>query len=159
MGYHFSSGLAATPYLCLIFFKITRALAIILELMRKKSEINRIKIKGGCQSGRKGVTHNTKSDLPLEFCWKSKVITINSNKFGLPNSNPQTLGRISSICEHTESSEHSCRAVIQLNSALEGPGVTKPGKQIKIHHLSNTTLFFEGYAYRYTIHFRHKNRF
>ena len=27
--------------------------------------INRTKIKGGCQSGRKVVTHNSKSDLPL----------------------------------------------------------------------------------------------
>ena len=37
--------------LCLIYFKII--------------EINQIKIKGGCQSGRKVVTHNAKSDLPL----------------------------------------------------------------------------------------------
>ena len=33
--------------------------------MHKKFEINRTKIKGGCQSGRKVVTHNSKSDLPL----------------------------------------------------------------------------------------------
>ena len=33
--------------------------------MDKKFEINWIKIKGGCQSGRKMVTHNSKSDLPL----------------------------------------------------------------------------------------------
>ena len=33
--------------------------------MPKKFEINRTKIKGGCQSGRKVVTHNSKSDLPL----------------------------------------------------------------------------------------------
>ena len=32
--------------------------------MHKKFEINRTKIKGGCQSGRKVVTHNSKSDLP-----------------------------------------------------------------------------------------------
>ena len=32
--------------------------------MHKKFDINRTKIKGGCQSGRKVVTHN-KSDLPL----------------------------------------------------------------------------------------------
>ena len=31
----------------------------------KKFEINRTKIKGGCQSGGKVVTHNSKSDLPL----------------------------------------------------------------------------------------------
>ena len=33
--------------------------------MHKKFVINRTKIKGGCQSGRKVVTHNSKSDLPL----------------------------------------------------------------------------------------------
>ncbi len=44
----------------------------------------------------------------------------------LPSSSPQTLGRISRICEHTESSEHNWRAVRQLRAALEGPGVTKP---------------------------------
>ena len=33
--------------------------------MHKKFEINQIKIKGGCQSGREAVTHNSKSDLPL----------------------------------------------------------------------------------------------
>ena len=33
--------------------------------MQKKFEINLTKIKGGCQSGRKMVTHNSKSDLPL----------------------------------------------------------------------------------------------
>ena len=33
--------------------------------MRKKFEINRTKIKGGFQSGRKMVTHNSKSYLPL----------------------------------------------------------------------------------------------
>ena len=36
--------------------------------MHKKFEINRTKIKGrlaGCQSGRKLVTHDSKSDLPL----------------------------------------------------------------------------------------------
>ena len=33
--------------------------------MHKKFEINRTKIKGGCQSGRKVVPHDSKSDLPL----------------------------------------------------------------------------------------------
>ena len=33
--------------------------------MHKKFEINRTKIKGGCQSGRKVVTHDFKSDLLL----------------------------------------------------------------------------------------------
>ena len=33
--------------------------------MHKKCDINWTKIKGGCQSGRKVVTNNSKSDLPL----------------------------------------------------------------------------------------------
>ena len=33
--------------------------------MHEKFEINRTKIKGGLQLGRKGVAHNAKSDLPL----------------------------------------------------------------------------------------------
>ena len=33
--------------------------------MHKKFEIIQIKIKGGCQPGRKVVTHKSKSDLPL----------------------------------------------------------------------------------------------
>ena len=33
--------------------------------MQKKFEINRTKIKGGSWLGRKVVTHNSKSDLPL----------------------------------------------------------------------------------------------
>ena len=37
----------------------------VLEHMHKKLDVNRTKIKGGCQSGRKVVTHTSKSDLPL----------------------------------------------------------------------------------------------
>ena len=33
--------------------------------MHKMFKINQTKIKGGCQSGRKVATHNSKSDLPL----------------------------------------------------------------------------------------------
>ena len=38
---------------------------ILLEHMHKKFEINRTKIKGGCQPGRKVVAHDSKSNLPL----------------------------------------------------------------------------------------------
>ena len=34
--------------------------------MHKKFEVNRTKIKGGCQSERKVVTHDSKRDLPLD---------------------------------------------------------------------------------------------
>ena len=37
------------------------------EHMHKKFKMNRTKFKGGCQSGRKLVTHNAKSDLPLVY--------------------------------------------------------------------------------------------
>ena len=36
-----------------------------LDHMHKKFEINQTKTKGSCQSGRKVVTHHSKSDLPL----------------------------------------------------------------------------------------------
>ena len=42
--------------------------------MHKKFEINGTKIKGGCQSGRKVVTHNSKSDLPLTVSMKKTKI-------------------------------------------------------------------------------------
>ena len=70
MGYHFSSRLTATLDLCLIYFKTTLTLAILLEHMHKKFEINQTKIRGGCQSVRKVVTHNSKSDLPLQPGWR-----------------------------------------------------------------------------------------
>ena len=48
---------------------------MLLEHMHKKFELNQTKIKGGCQSGRKMVTHNSKSDLPLHVAVTSlKVI-------------------------------------------------------------------------------------
>ena len=34
--------------------------------MHKKFEVNRTKIKGGCQSCRKVVAHDSRSDLPLD---------------------------------------------------------------------------------------------
>ena len=68
VDYHFSSRLIANLNLCLISFKITRALAILLEHRHKKFEINRTNVKGGCLSGIKVITHNSKSDLPLVIC-------------------------------------------------------------------------------------------
>ena len=44
--------------------------------MHKKFEINWTKIKDGCQSGRKVVTHNSKSDLPLVNTIKSIHTTV-----------------------------------------------------------------------------------
>ena len=41
--------------------------------MHKNFDINRWEIKGGCQSGRKMVTHNSKSDLTLEY-WQFWVL-------------------------------------------------------------------------------------
>ena len=41
--------------------------------MHKKFEITWTKIKGGCQSGRKVVTHDSKSDFPLAVSCKNAV--------------------------------------------------------------------------------------
>ena len=57
-----------------IYFKITRELAILLEHMHKKFEISGTKIKGGCQSGRKVVAHDSKSDLPSEVSRERKHV-------------------------------------------------------------------------------------
>ena len=54
--------------------------------MHKKFEINRTKIKGSCLSGRKVVTHNSKSDLPLKPEKKPEVrVTKILNLEGLTN--------------------------------------------------------------------------
>ena len=45
----------------------------VLEHMYKKFEINQTKIKSGCQTGRKVLTYNSKSDLPLHIVKKSKM--------------------------------------------------------------------------------------
>ena len=65
MCYHFSYRLTVT--LNLIYFKITWALSTFLEHMHKTFEINWTNIKGGCQLGRKVVTHDSKSDLSLVY--------------------------------------------------------------------------------------------
>ena len=46
---------------------------MLLEHMQKKFDINRTNVKDGCKSGRKVVTHNSKSDLTL--CTWSSVNT------------------------------------------------------------------------------------
>ena len=51
--------------------------------MHKKFEINRTKVKGGCQSGRKVVTHNSKSDLPLNDNKLGMYHELNSEHLGL----------------------------------------------------------------------------
>ena len=48
--------------------------------MHKKFEINRTEIKGGCQSGRKVVTHDYKSNLPLPFIENGMVKYTNEKK-------------------------------------------------------------------------------
>ena len=49
--------------------------------MHKKFERIRTKIKGGCQSGRKVVTHNFKSDLPLVlpvYCYMMIIFAVSA---------------------------------------------------------------------------------
>ena len=57
--------------------------------MHKKFEINRTKINGVCQSGRKVVPHNSKSDLPLihscffKFLESEITIISHCDQFGI----------------------------------------------------------------------------
>ena len=52
----------------------SNSVCILLEHMYKKFEINGTKIKGGCQSVRYEVPHDSKSDLPLvqSLKWRGK---------------------------------------------------------------------------------------
>ena len=43
------------------------ACAVQYVTLHKKFKVNHTKIKGGCQSGRKVLPHNSKDHLPLEF--------------------------------------------------------------------------------------------
>ena len=58
--------------------------------MHKKFEIDRTKIKGGCQSGRKVVTHNSKSDLPLASIF---LVNITADQFLLAPFSSVALSR------------------------------------------------------------------
>ena len=51
--------------------------------MNKKFENNRTKIKGGCQSGRKVVTYNSRSDLPLKTALKTGAPFGNDKKLSV----------------------------------------------------------------------------
>ena len=59
--------------------------------MHKKLEINRTKIKGGCQPGSKVVTYNSKSDLPLELNFLKLEKSVTSLKYGVIKSNELEL--------------------------------------------------------------------
>ena len=67
--------------------------------MHKKFEINRTKIKGGCQSGRKEVTHNSKSDLPLELCYAKLALLLPTRGIArlLPSELNCSLGAVSRL--------------------------------------------------------------
>ena len=90
MGYHFSSWLTAILNLCRINFKITWSLIILLENMHKKFEMNWTKIKGSCQSARKVVTHDSKSDLPL-ILMIFKITYYKNTSFHFSNVSFETL--------------------------------------------------------------------
>ena len=47
--------------------------------LHKKFDVNQTKIKGGCQSGRKVVSNNSKSDLPLVNLNGSAIFANNLN--------------------------------------------------------------------------------
>ena len=60
--------------------------------MYKKFEINQAKIKGGCQSGSKVVTHDSKIDLHLVFTYSSLIFFEVNHQNG-----PKLLNRILTI--------------------------------------------------------------
>ena len=70
-------------------------LAILLEHMHKKFEINQTKIKVGCQSERKVVPHDSKSDLPLMSSKPSETSEASESPGSSVSSN---LSKISQTC-------------------------------------------------------------
>ena len=75
--------------------------------MHKKFEINQAKIKVSCQSGRKAVTHDSKSDLPLACSWNSfgKMINEETTKKSssqmityFPETHSYEIGLVMNIC-------------------------------------------------------------
>ena len=56
----------------LIFVRI---ISNLLCMCSWDSEVNKTKIKGGCQSGRKVVPHDSKSDLPLDRLSSKYILT------------------------------------------------------------------------------------
>ena len=48
--------------------------------MHRKFEINQTNIKGGCHSGIKATTHDSKSDLPLQKTTHKKFLSFQSQK-------------------------------------------------------------------------------
>ena len=63
--YHFSSQLTVTLNLSPNYLKLLVHVLHWYGWCSCDFEINQTKIKGGCQSGRKVVPHNSKNDLPL----------------------------------------------------------------------------------------------
>ena len=77
LGLPLFSRLKATLNLCLIYLKL---LVHVLQQYCQCScdfEVNQTKIKGGCQSGRKVVTHTSKSDLPLVYITEKCYVYVN----------------------------------------------------------------------------------
>ena len=90
--------------------------------MHKKFEINWTKIKGGCQSGRKVIPHNSRSDLPLtdiksvtkcDFLFSDLVITSEG-------------GAAAAVTEedpsHTRNSSTTSQASVGYSSQNSQPG-------------------------------------
>ena len=73
VGHSFSARLTATLNLCQIYLKLFVHMLSQYGQCLCDFEVNHTKIKGGCQSGRKVVPHDSKSDLPLavqqELSW------------------------------------------------------------------------------------------
>ena len=78
--------------------------------MHKKFEINRAKIKGGCQSGSKVVTHNSKSDLPLAILLEHMHTKFEINRTKIKAGCPSG----SKVVTHNSKSDLSLLANIKL---------------------------------------------
>ena len=92
---------------------------MLLEHLHKKFEINRTKIKGGCQSERKVVTHNSKNDLPLVLylhCYDLKCVFFSNYKL-ISNKKVVNFVNTNTVnCAHQRQKEEEEEAAIQVFS-------------------------------------------
>ena len=87
VGYHFCSGLTATLNLCSIYLKLFVHVLKQYGQCSCNFEINQTKIKGGCQSGRKMVPHDSKSNLSLTLLKQNVFLILGTapNQFRIIN--------------------------------------------------------------------------
>ena len=87
--------------------------------MHKKFDINWTKIKGGCQSGRKMVTHDSKSYLPLTLLCIAKAIYLKPSEYNLahPHFRRHPDDRDQDLFAHDAGAFFHCRFSVEVQQS------------------------------------------